>query len=492
MTTTTKESAPAPPLAQCSTPAAEKSGPSSRTDATGVEIPVVVHASHYSLAGREASKALPPLHEQTRTVVVFPQGSVVRLSASLSVGELVVLTNQQTGADILCRVTNFKSQQGVQNYVDLEFTQRVPGFWGECFAADRSAGTESPASESAAPILGTAPALLAPVQQPTSLSLSKAEYLSPVRAATPVSVLAPPVIPAAASAVQSSGPSPVRAVADLLTQPGQLGRSTATGQEVWAEQGSTNLTKGLRAAAVAIAVVGLVAGAFLLGRRGLFASPVVEVVVAPLSAPVRPVAAPPADAPPVPRIVESTAGSSAAATLSETSAKARDAAQPAGSQSDSASQPAPLRRAVTFGKLAAPVAKRPAISGSSEPPPVLLTQRNATAENMLGTSLLAGTALAPAPPAHSGGQLQEPRLISSSPPIYPAFARAANREGVVVVMDVLVDATGKVAQAKVVSGPIFLERAAIDAMLRWRYQPARLNGQPIAMHMNVNISFTLR
>src|SRR6202140_3689596 len=177
MTTTTKESVPFPSLPHGSTLAAQKSGgqPSSRTDATGVEIPVVVHASRYSRAGLGASKALSPLHEETRTVVVFPQGGIVRLSAGLSVGQLVVLTNRQTGADILCRVINSKAQQGIQNYVDLEFTQDVPGFWGECFVADRSDWIKRSPSTSAAPILGTVPAVLTPVQHAASPSLSEAE-----------------------------------------------------------------------------------------------------------------------------------------------------------------------------------------------------------------------------------------------------------------------------------------------------------------------------
>ena len=97
-------------------------------------------------SGRGLSKTPPPVREETRTVIVFSQGAVVRLSATVSVGEMVVLTNQQTGADVLCRVGAVKTQPGIQNYVDLEFTQRAPGFWGGASAADPSARTESPAS----------------------------------------------------------------------------------------------------------------------------------------------------------------------------------------------------------------------------------------------------------------------------------------------------------------------------------------------------------
>ena len=125
------------PITQEATPASATS--TRRSDAVGMEIPVVVHASRYSAASRGTAKALPSVHEETRTVIVFPQGAVVRLSATMVQGELVVLTNQQSGADVLCKVANVKAQPGIQNYVDLEFTQRAPGFWGDCLVPARRA-----------------------------------------------------------------------------------------------------------------------------------------------------------------------------------------------------------------------------------------------------------------------------------------------------------------------------------------------------------------
>src|SRR5438445_13898300 len=52
-------------------------------------------------------------------------------------GELVVLTNKRTGADVICRVTSVKTQPGIQNYVHLEFTPRALDFWEETPASDR-------------------------------------------------------------------------------------------------------------------------------------------------------------------------------------------------------------------------------------------------------------------------------------------------------------------------------------------------------------------
>jgi protein TonB len=185
--------------------------------------------------------------------------------------------------------------------------------------------------------------------------------------------------------------------------------------------------------------------------------------------------------------------------LPDTTQREQPPAQP---QAENVTPPEsePRRSAIPVGKLATPIAKTPVMASLSEPPPVLLTQDNGAAEGVLRSGVLSGASRveAPAPPpaaanslAHpGGGQLQMPRVISSPDPLYPTTARAQSVEGV-VVMDALVDAVGNVAEVKVISGPVLLRQAAMDALRRWKYQPARLDGQPTAVHTNVNIRFAL-
>jgi protein TonB len=45
---------------------------------------------------------------------------------------------------------------------------------------------------------------------------------------------------------------------------------------------------------------------------------------------------------------------------------------------------------------------------------------------------------------------------------------------------------------KVISGPALLHQAAMDALRQWKYQPATLNGQPMAMHLTVTVQFKLQ
>jgi TonB family protein len=61
----------------------------------------------------------------------------------------------------------------------------------------------------------------------------------------------------------------------------------------------------------------------------------------------------------------------------------------------------------------------------------------------------------------------------------------------VVVVDILVGVTGKVTEMAVVSGHPLLRVAALTALRNWIYEPARLNGQPVAVHEKVSLRFAL-
>src|SRR5438067_810733 len=88
----------------------------------------------------------------------------------------------------------------------------------------------------------------------------------------------------------------------------------------------------------------------------------------------------------------------------------------------------------------------------------------------------------------TGGDVQPARLIKATLPIYPPTARA-NRTAGDVTLDAFVDESGNVRDLKVISGPILLREAAKDAVRRWKYEPARLDGRPAAMHLTVTVKF---
>ncbi|WP_423163024.1 energy transducer TonB [Stenotrophomonas maltophilia] len=98
---------------------------------------------------------------------------------------------------------------------------------------------------------------------------------------------------------------------------------------------------------------------------------------------------------------------------------------------------------------------------------------------------------APAPaPAATGNSQPMPIAGQSPPPAYPAAALRAGETGSVVVR-VDVDATGYPNNATVIqrSGSRELDRAATDAVRRWRFTPAQSNGQPVPGSIEVPFDF---
>jgi len=76
-------------------------------------------------------------------------------------------------------------------------------------------------------------------------------------------------------------------------------------------------------------------------------------------------------------------------------------------------------------------------------------------------------------------------------PIYPDFARRAHIQGP-VVLRMTVDETGRPVQVQVLEGhPVFHE-AAMQAARQWRFEPARMDGQPVSAAFRLTIKFALR
>src|ERR1700722_18760642 len=104
-------------------------GANPRTQAVSIEIPVLVRGSRRVASVPGQPGKLEHFSEETTTVVVFAQGAVVRLVGSAKAGQLVGLTNRQTGKEALCRVVNIKHFPDTRGYVEIEFNHPMNGFW---------------------------------------------------------------------------------------------------------------------------------------------------------------------------------------------------------------------------------------------------------------------------------------------------------------------------------------------------------------------------
>jgi protein TonB len=83
------------------------------------------------------------------------------------------------------------------------------------------------------------------------------------------------------------------------------------------------------------------------------------------------------------------------------------------------------------------------------------------------------------------------RLLEQIRPRYPAIAVAARVQGTVVV-EAVISKTGIVENAHAVSGPPMLMQAAVSAVAQARYQPYKLNGEPVEVETTVNVVFELQ
>ncbi|HCZ33992.1 MAG TPA: hypothetical protein DHV93_11380 [Holophagaceae bacterium] len=76
-------------------------------------------------------------------------------------------------------------------------------------------------------------------------------------------------------------------------------------------------------------------------------------------------------------------------------------------------------------------------------------------------------------------------------PSYPDFARRARVQGAVVLL-MTVDEHGLPMQVSLLDGHPALREAALQAARQWRFEPARMDGRPVAASFRLTLNFRLR
>jgi periplasmic protein TonB len=579
-----------------------------RSDAVSLDVPVKVHGSRVTEGARGVTPQTEPFEEQTSTMIVFPQGGVVRMSAAVNAGQMLVLTNLKSGHDAICRVVKVRAYAQTQSYVELEFTNRQPGYWGVHFANDEigpaktilpppppapvsmahdtetekagansapgvswapAASMQSPAVKPPEPANHPSPAKLpgtpsqrAPQQgkqESSFVGIGSQEEVQPAAAATttkkkveripaPVAPLSMAELrgdvhaasPASSTSLGAGVPGEMTDLSEALAEssqekpPATFGRLAASAslsgahaepQKVFgARFDSTALGASEQAAEVrrssgpnwlliaagvaALAVVG--AGGAFYFHAGPFAksSAISASVAAPAIS-----TAPPAPVSPAQTNLSPMPGSNAVAQTNQPSPAAagnvpgvsvrvgeagpdRSGKPPA---AERVAPPAPVDQKVanrvpnvSAALTVHPVSSQRTASGDAEPAPSVETGAPSSSSELQGISV--SSVVAPPPPAEAaapakvGGDVKPPRVVSTVLPVYPAMAKSTGIEGAVVV-ETSVDQSGNVVATKVISGSPMLRQAAVDALRRWKYQPAMLNGEPVAVQITVTIQF---
>jgi len=582
----------------------------SRADAVSLEVPVKVHGSRVTEVVREITPHTEPFEEQTSTMIVFPQGAVIRMSTAVNVGQMLVVTNLKSRQDAICRVVKVRTFSNLQGYVEVEFTHKQPGYWNVYFPSDGPAPAIKPAqpiaaAESAPPAIKKTPDASAseiswaPAAAPEPIAQKPVEPSSfspapkPPAAVLPVTPAAKPEAPfisigsqeevqPAASVISGKAASPIAPRVEVVKKPAPQVKSNVSSvlelpsaspvqtpiEALPAEAGASSSASDLltepapvaaaSSSAVGRSTFGSLSGGATLGRSRP-ESPAVEPVLSSpedaasghkpssgtnwiliaaciavlLAAAIggaiyfrdgstgsgSKTASVPASAQPVEAVTANTAqpsstnpssaptgNSSGGAALNvkpsvvvngnipvqthDAQVAANHAAAPA-----KQSEPRVTPDMMSATLNAHPVGSQRAADTEGGAAPALDAVAPASASNSalpgIGSSDVVSPPapeITPDGPVKVGGQVKEPRLLASTLPIYPPLAKQSNTQGDVVIK-ATIDKNGRVAHMNVVSGPTALRQAAIDALGRWKYEPSKLNGQPVDVQILVTIKF---
>ncbi|HET6457236.1 MAG TPA: energy transducer TonB, partial [Armatimonadota bacterium] len=95
-------------------------------------------------------------------------------------------------------------------------------------------------------------------------------------------------------------------------------------------------------------------------------------------------------------------------------------------------------------------------------------------------------------PPKPKGESRAPSVAKQMKPIYPQDARDDGIEGTAVVL-ALIDPEGKVTDTRLEksSGDRRLDRAAVDAVRKWTYNPCLKDGAPVKSSVRIRVEFRL-
>ena len=115
---------------------------------------------------------------------------------------------------------------------------------------------------------------------------------------------------------------------------------------------------------------------------------------------------------------------------------------------------------------------------------------NTLAKAVDNTTLLDSDATALPTPTEEYLVSEMPVLVSEIRPAYPKEAKDKRLEGV-VALDVLIDQEGAVRNVSVIDGPEIFRSGALEAMKRFKFKPAKVDGKPVAVRIRYVLNFKL-
>lgn len=155
---------------------------------------------------------------------------------------------------------------------------------------------------------------------------------------------------------------------------------------------------------------------------------------------------------------------------------------------------------------AVPTEKPPEADPAQAKPSVKMDETGTAKGSVHGVVGGSGTGKGSGPPGSTGTgegapapkgavQLPEdatpPKAIAKTMPAYPDEARAQGIEAVVVVKFIVTE-QGDVTDARIIKGHPLFDAIVLEAVKTWKFEPANVDGKPIAVFRVVKIPFRIK
>ena len=462
--------------------------------------------------------------ESTSTVLVFEKGGVIRLAAAVTPGQLLFLSNEESKREVVAQVIRKRAHRPTECYVELEFTEPAPKFWGIEFSAATALlpkdakEMEAAALVASAETTGDEPGEATPPPSADEILALKKEVealrgqlklmQTPEAAEQAAPAAAFPEFPAPAPAVKAEPQT------DVLMAPnepaptvGYFGKSLPIETEVQpAEMAPAsqqtlptpvfdftsslpkrkkrsfrargNFTPGFRSGALRLVLLAAALVVTMIGAAWYkhwlpWNRKEKKISVASWAGSVAPTTAAPASRTKVSGMAEAAAGNekSKIDTLGSTNVvppgpAVRETAAPNGGAGESSSH--------------AEVSEKPAVRGKSS-----LSPSNAKRSTVHSA---AAPAIDSATTSPAESVTVPPKLIRSERAV-ASLDDLRDFETGSVIIDAVVDQSGDVIAMNVLSGPPSLRAPAKEALKHFKYEPALRNGKPIPARVTVKIQF---
>ena len=468
---------------------------SRRYTRTAIALPIVVRDQ---FGGRE----------ETRTQFVTVRGALIATNLNLRVGNKLTLQIAKTGRAAECHVVGVEPKDG--HSVEVEFTREQEDFWPVQFPPEdlktdsgsyrfRSQASPSAGSQSGLPDPSSREQFQPPITRGSNEIVSLADSISGNSFAST----------SASTSTSTSFNTPEKFAPRSVPVDSVAQFRAANRAAHRREQRKKAFYSALSLAALAIAATGV--RYWMQHRSEISQVSIPQVSIPKVSIPK--VSLPQVNLQSISRVLPKTKTAekpNSTASNDETSAANSEvtpaprrsevphsvpqsvASETATPSSASGSEATETQIAVRHAATA-PIPK-PAEDAGEEPLALPLTVDNASTagkpevlNTVVAQTPMKAALLAPQP----ARKAVPARLVYSVPAQYPSMARQIHAEGEVII-SLDVDTSGKVSGARAVSGPPILRAAALDAVRRWKYEPATLGDKPVVSTEVVKLQFKLK